>query len=351
MKNFKNLVLIVLVAAFAACSNQTQNEQADLAVPVSVIDVKAQSIQQYINTTGTAKAIFETEVTSEMAGEYKLMVNPSTGRPYKLGDRVNKGQVIIRLDDQEYVNNINLESKKLDLDISKNNYDKQNSLFEKGGVTESELRNAEVSKINAQSAYEGALLNLAKMDVVAPFSGVIVDLPYYTPGVKVASGQIMFTLMSYDKMFLDINLPEKYISSMKLGQEALITSYTIEEDTLKGVVTELAPVISTETRTFKGKIEINNPELKLRPGMFVKADIITASKDSAIVIPKNIILSSSRGKYVYVIDRSNARSRRITTGLDNQENVEITEGLAINDRLVISGYETLRNGSKVTILR
>ncbi|NQU85070.1 MAG: efflux RND transporter periplasmic adaptor subunit, partial [Mariniphaga sp.] len=161
----------------------------------------------------------------------------------------------------------------------------------------------------------------------------------------------MFTLMSYDKMYMDINLPEKYISEVNLGQEVLITNYTIEEDTLKGIVSELAPIISTETRTFKGKLQINNPELNLRPGMFVKADIIVAQKDSTIVIPKDIILSSNRGRSVYIVERSNARSRRITTGIENQDNIEIVEGLSVNDRLVIRGFETLRNGSKVKVIR
>ncbi|NQU86067.1 MAG: efflux transporter periplasmic adaptor subunit, partial [Mariniphaga sp.] len=193
MKNIKIFLLVVIIAGFAACNNQTQNEEADLSVPVSVIDIKAQSIQQFINTTGTVKATYETEVTSEMAGVYKLLVNPVTGKTFKLGDRVKEGQMVVHFDDKEYVNNINIEAKKLDLDISETNYEKQNSLYEKGGVTQSELRNAEVQKINTQSAYEGAMLNLAKMDVLAPFSGIIVDLPYYTPGAKLASGQAMFT--------------------------------------------------------------------------------------------------------------------------------------------------------------
>lgn len=351
MKNIKALFLIGIAAGFAACNNQPQNEAADLAVPVSVMDVKPQSIQQYINTTGTVRSTYETELTSQMAGDYELKTNPATGKPFKLGDKVKAGQVIIHLDDKEYINNINLEAKKLDLSISKSNYDKQKSLLAKGGVTESDLQNAQVQEINAQNAYEAAMINLAKMDVVAPFNGVIVDLPYYTPDVKVASGQSMVTLMSYDKMYMEINLPEKYVTEVKVGQKVLITNYTIAQDTLIGTISDLSPTISTETRTFTGNVSIDNPKLLLRPGMFVKADIITASKDSTIVIPKDIISTSNRGNYVFVVDRTNARQRRITTGLENQDNIEVTEGLNLHDQLVIKGFETLRNGSKVKILR
>ena len=189
------------------------------------------------------------------------------------------------------------------------------------------------------------------MEVKAPFSGVIVNLPYYTPGTRVSSGQEMVSLMSYDKMYMDIKLPEKNITDVQLGQKVIITNYTIVDDTLTGYVSELAPIISTETRTFAGKLLIDNPELKLRPGMFVKADIITAQKDSVVVIPKDIILTGNRGKYVFIVGRnSSADDRRITTGIENQDYVEVTEGLAANDRLIIKGFETLRDNSKVKVI-
>lgn len=337
--------------AAISCNNQPQSESTELAVPVSIENVKKSSISQYINTTGTAKAIYEVALTSEVTGNYNLQTNPATGKPFKLGDKIKEGQVIIRFEDEEYVNGLAIDAKKLNLDISKDEYEKQKSLYEKGGVTLRELRNSEVSSTTAQYDYESAEIRLAKMNITAPFSGVVVELPYYTKGTRVTSGQPMVSLMSYDKMYVDINLPEKSISEVKLGQEALITNYTISEDTLVGTVSELSPMISSETRTFSGKLLINNPDLTLRPGMFVKADIITAKKDSVIVIPKNIILSGNRGKYVFVVERNSAADdRQITTGIENKDYVEVLEGLSVNDRLIIKGFETLRDNSKVKII-
>ncbi|WP_340111552.1 efflux RND transporter periplasmic adaptor subunit [Maribellus mangrovi] len=351
MKNIKLLFLAFVVATIVSCNNQSSSESSDLAVPVSVENIKLKSIQQFISTTGTAKAVSETELTSEIEGEYYLQINPKTGRKFKLGDRVEKGQVIIKLENEEYENGLAMESKKLNLEISEQEYEKQKSLYEKGGVTLRELRNSEVSTIDAKYSYESAQIQMAKMQVSAPFSGVIVELPYYTKGVRVSTGESMVKLMSYNKMYVEINLPEKNISEIKLGQEALITNYTLTEDTLIGHVTELSPVISNETRTFAGKVEIDNPELKLRPGMFIKANIVTAQKDSVIVIPRDVIMSGSRGKYVFVVERNNtADDRRITTGISNQDEIEIVEGLSANDRLIIKGFETLRDNSKVKVI-
>jgi len=351
MKNIKLLILIFCVAALASCNNQTTSESTDLAVPVSVENIKLKSIQQFISTTGTANAVSETELLSEIEGDYFLQINPKTGRKFKLGDRVEKGQVIVKLENEEYENSLAMESQRLSLEIAQQEYEKQKSLYEKGGVTLVELRSSEVSEVDARYNYEDAKIQEAKMQIVAPFSGVIVELPYFTQGVRISSGESIVTLMSYEKMYVEINLPEKNISDVIPGQEVLVTSYTLSEDTLIGHVTELSPVISTETRTFSGKLEINNPQLKLRPGMFVKANIITAQNDSAIVIPRDVIMTGSRGKYVFVVGRNSAADvRRITTGISNQDEVEVVEGLSANDRLIIKGFETLRNNSKVKVI-
>ncbi len=351
MKNIKLLILSAIVAFAISCNNQTPTESTELAVPVSIENIKLQSIQQFINTTGTAKAMYETTLNSEITGAYHLLKNPATGKLFKLGDKVKKDQEIIHFDDAEYINGIAIDSKKLNMEISEQEYEKQKSLYEKGGVTLRELRNSEVSTINAKYDFESAQIRLAKMKVVTPFAGVIVELPYYTKGTRVATNQKMVSLMAYNKIYMDINLPEKSISDIKLGQKVVITNYTIVEDTLKGIVSELSPMISTETRTFSGKLLIDNPDLKLRPGMFVKADIITAQKDSTIVIPKDIILSGSRGKYVFVVGRnSSADDRQITTGIENQDYIEVLNGLAKNDRLIIKGFETLRDNSKVKVI-
>ena len=106
-----------------------------------------------------------------MNGYYTLQTNPSTGRPYKLGDAVKKGQLIIHFQNREYENGIALDSRKLTLEIAEQEQVKQAALYEKGGVTLSEMRNTEVRVTNARYDLENAEINLAKMSVRAPFDG------------------------------------------------------------------------------------------------------------------------------------------------------------------------------------
>ena len=349
--NYKILLLTALVVFLTACGEQTQSSQSEIETPVSVQELKKSSISKLINTTGTALATYSVELNAEMSGFYNLQTNPNTGKPYKLGDAVKKGQLIIRLEDKEYENGIALESKKLSLEIAEQEQSKQIALYEKGGVTLSEMRNTEVRVTNAQYDLENAGLNLEKMTVRAPFDGVIVSLPHNTPQSKVPQGSLMVELMAYSRMYMDINLPESAIAYVQSNQPVYITHYTMPYDTLSGVISELSPAISTETRTFKGKILVDNNQLKIRPGMFVKADIVVEKADSAIVIPKQIVVSRRNQKYVYVVERNSAVLRNIKTGLEDEVNVEVTEGLDEGDNLIIRGYETLRENSRVKVLK
>ncbi|MDP4222686.1 MAG: efflux RND transporter periplasmic adaptor subunit [Bacteroidota bacterium] len=345
------LLPVTTLFLFISCRNREQNLTADVEIPVSVQELKPGSIKEFVNTTGTAFPKGEIELKSKIPASYFLEKNPQTGRLWQLGDRVKAGVLIVRLEDQEYVNSVKMETNQLNLELMESELKKQESLYEKGGVTMRELKTAGINYENAKTAVVTSKLQLEKMKIIAPIDGVIVDLPYHTQGTQIEAGLTMVKIMDYRTMYMDVQLPEKYISVIKPGQPVLLTNYTIPEDTIIGNVTQLSPAINADTRTFKGTISIDNRDFLLRPGMFVKADIVTSRKDSVIVIPKNIILSRQKGKTVFIVDRGVAAERIIETGLENISDAEVTRGLAKNERVVISGYETLSNRSKVKIIK
>jgi RND family efflux transporter MFP subunit len=348
----KSIILIaVALIAITGCRNQDQNLNADVEIPVSVENIKLKSIEEFINTTGTAFPKGEIVMKSKITASYYLERNPQSGRLWQLGDKIKEGALIARLEDKEYVNSLKLETNQLNMELSESELKKQESLYEKGGVTLKDLKTASINYQNAKTTVENSKLQLDKTRIIAPIDGVIVDLPYFTQSTQVETGSTIAKIMDYQLMYMDVQLPEKYISVIKPGQVAKLTNYTIPQDTIIGNITQLSPAINADTRTFKGNISINNPKYLLRPGMFVKADIITNHKDSVIVIPKSIILSRQRGKTVFIIDRGVASERIIETGLENVADVEVTKGLTRNEQIVMSGFETLSNKSKVKIIK
>jgi RND family efflux transporter MFP subunit len=339
--------LIILVS----CNQDEKDLNKDISIPVSVVEIKPQSIEKYIGTTGTVNASKEAVLRTEISGNYKLMNNPATGRPYVLGDKVKAGQILIIVENKEYKLNIKQNSLKLRLEITRQVFEKQKSLYEKGGVTLSDLRNSEIEYINAQNTIDDALLQLQKMMVVAPFNGVIVELPYKTPNTKIETNQEVMKIMDYGKLLMEVNLPEKNYKSIKSGQEIRIMNYTFPDDTLEGRIAQISPAINPETRSFKAVININNKDLLLLPGMFAKGEIIVDRADSTFVIKKEVILTKQNGNTVFVINKGLAEERIITFGLENPDEVQVLSGLKENDRMVVKGFETLRDRSKVKVVK
>lgn len=348
MKKFFTIAIVMLVI-FSSCNNQEQTQGADVSVPVRISEIEKGAIFNTLDINGTVSPVGTIELSTEAEGLYKLATNPATGKPYKIGDKVKKGSSIVSVSNPEYVLSIRIDAQKLDLENAGQEYEKQKSLYEKGGVTMNELKNSELAYLNAKYDYQNAELQMEKLKVVAPFDGVIVDLPYFTPNVKVASGTVVAKLMDYSVLILNVEFPEKFISTVELGQQAFVTNYNLKEDTLVAEITQLSPAINETTRTFKGVMNVDNHDLIMRPGMFVKAEIVVEKRDSAIVIDREIIQNKRRGKVVFVVERNAAVERRINTGIETDDEVEILSGLQPGEKLVIEGYEMLSNRTKVKV--
>lgn len=352
MKKLKYGILPLLaMIAFSSCSPEDSSIKTEIKIPVSVVSIKPQSISRFIETTGTVYSSKEGLLKSELGGIYRLQRNPATGRPFALGDVVKAGQVLIRLEDREFENSLQVEGKRLNLELAEDNLRKQKSLYDKGGVTQTELKNASIEYVSAKYAYENAEIQMAKLAVKAPFDGIIVELPYRTDGVRIDQGQELVKVMQYDKLLMDVMLPEKHLHEVTVDQVVQVSSYNVTRDTVYGKISQISPVINPDTRTFKSVLQINNEERLLRPGMFIKAFILSEKHDSTIVVPKETVISRQDGKVVFTVENGIATEKKITTGLENMDVIEVVSGLKVNDRLVVSGFETLRNKSKVSIIQ
>jgi len=353
MKQIRSILLAFAITALllSSCKQPNMEVNTTIEVPVGVIEVSSSSIEEFVSTTGSVYPLKDVSLTSEITGEYRLQINPATRKAYGLGDHVKSGATIIKLEDEEYVNNLRIKSMEVDKEISQLEYEKQQALYEKGGATLRDLKNSEITLINAEYDMESSRLNLAKMSIEAPFSGVISNLPYFTDGTRVATSTEMVSVIDFASLYLEANLPEKYFRNIERGFKVYITSYTSTADTLLGVITQISPSIDPDARTFKCFVEVENSEQVLLPGMFVKADLVVNSAEEVIVIPKDIILSRNRNQIVYVVEQGVASERIITTGLENVKNVEVKMGLLKGESVVNTGFETLRDQSRVRILR
>lgn len=344
------LILLISLLVLSGCQQERMTAQTDTTIPVRVMEVKKSSIQEFVTTTGTVYAAKETILKTEQAGRYMIQRNPKTGKSFVMGDSVAANTLLFSLDNPEYVNQIAMDSKKLSLESAEREFTKQQSIYEKGGITLSEVKNAEKALIDARYSFDNAKISLAKLEVRAPFNGVIVNLPHLTSNQWVEANTEVATLMDYSSLYAELTLPGKEMGRIQQNQNVVVSNYSQEKQRLEGKVTQISPALDPTSRMFKIKIEASNPDLLIKPGMFVRADIIVQEKADVIVIPKNIILDRRGRKTVYIVQRGIAQERRLELGIETKDTVEVTEGLDPDDSLIIEGFETLRGRSRVKVL-
>jgi RND family efflux transporter MFP subunit len=343
-------IISISILVVSGCQQERMTAQADTTIPVRVMEVKKSSIKEFVTTTGTVYAAKETMLKTEQAGRYMIQRNSKTGKPFVMGDSVAANTLLFSLDNPEYVNQIAMDSKKLSLESAEREFTKQQSIYEKGGITLSEVKNAEKALIDARYNFDNAKISLAKLEVRAPFNGVIVNLPHYTSNQWVEANTEVATLMDYSSLYAELTLPGKEMNRIQQNQNVVVSNYSQEKQKLEGKVTQISPALDPTSRMFKIKIEASNPDLLIKPGMFVRADIIVKEKADVIVIPKDIILDRRGRKTVYIVQRGIAQERRLELGIETSDTVEVTQGLNPDDSLIIEGFETLRNRSRVKVL-
>ena len=255
-------MISISILALSGCQQERMTAQTDTTIPVRVMEVKKSSIQEFVTTTGTVYAAKETILKTEQAGRYMIQRNPKTGKPFVMGDSVAANTLLFSLDNPEYVNQIAMDSKKLSLESAEREFTKQQSIYEKGGITLSEVKNAEKALIDARYSFDNAKISLAKLEVRAPFNGVIVNLPHYTSNQWVEANTEVATLMDYSSLYAGLTLPGKEMDRIQQNQNVVVSNYSQEKQRLEGKITQISPALDPTSRMFKIKIEASNPDLQ-----------------------------------------------------------------------------------------
>ncbi|MDZ7292240.1 MAG: efflux RND transporter periplasmic adaptor subunit [candidate division KSB1 bacterium] len=340
-------ILPFLAALFFACDSAEDKSAADLTIPVVVEKVKRGPIASYVSATGTLRAQREERVIAEVEGVLHLA--KTNGKTLVAGARVQAGQLLAEIENQEYLLNVRVESQKLAMENASRELQKQEALFKEGGVTEKELELARRNALDARLNYEAAQLKAEKLRLKAPISGFVANLQTNAEGTRVPAGFRLCSIMDYDKAVAQVNLPNTDLDRVRIGQDVRISNYALADQIFHGRVSAIDPTIDPQTRTFTVTIEVVNEKLLLRPGMFVKADIVIENHPNAVIIPKTALQTRDNKPVAFIVQGASAEMREVTTGIETREEVEILEGLAEGERLVVKGHETLRDKSKVRV--
>jgi len=330
------------------CQEEPTERVVDLVVPVTVQPVSRGTIESFVSTTGSLRASRAADILVEVRGDL-FYVEDSSGRKPVEGTRVEAGQQIARIESEEYINNIRLQSRQLGLQNARNNLAEKQALFEEGLAVQSEVQAAEKTVADGEADIADARIQLEKMKVFAPLSGYLTGLVDTTEDTIVAQNTVIGQVVEYAQVITDLKIPNSQMPNIDRGQEVRITNYAFRDQTFVGRVSVMDPALDPATRTFRIEVTIDNPGLVLRPGMFIKADIVVEQRADIIIIPRELVLSRQNRSLVFVEEEGRAQQRFIELGLTDDLMVEVVDGLEEGERLITSNFETLRSRTQVRV--
>lgn len=356
MKSTQSLSALLLAAAIAvlsACSDEPEAAVV-IATPVMVAPVTAHTLVDEIQATGELLAVDEATVAAEVGGRI-------TATLLKEGAPVEEGQVVIDIDAEKRHLEVNSERARVAeaqqaVESEEREARRLRNLHSKNAVSVSAVDKAENDLSAARSRVAAARANLGLAEralsdasVKAPFAGLIARR-YVGVGDFVAQGQKLFDLIALDPVEVEFHLTEKDSGRVKIGDQVSVRVAPYPDEVFTAVVTVVSPRIDKDTRTLRVKAKIPNPEGRLRPGLFARADLGVAERHGVPMIPEDAVLQRSDGAVVFLL-KGNDRVERRTVRLGGFHDglVETTSGLEIGDRIVVRGHARLIDGSLVEI--
>jgi cobalt-zinc-cadmium efflux system membrane fusion protein len=201
------------------------------------------------------------------------------------------------------------------------------------------LKESEVDALASKSSL-GAMFSLT-----APIAGIVIERNA-TIGATVGADANVFKIIDISRVWIDANVFEKDLERVRLGQEVEVKVPAFPGSSFSGRVILVSSVVDPETRSVKVRTEVPNPDNRLKPDMFANVEIITEQHSTAISIPQSAVLKDGEKQVVFVADGNGYKKREVTVGIANNDRVEIIEGLAAGDKVVVKGNYLLLQQSQ-----
>jgi len=348
-----------------------------------------------ISASALAKPACEIDIIPRVGGQI-VNLNAYNGK------FVKEGELILKIDDTEFKialkqaeHNLldarveynlmksgivpgggNPERFKREIDSLRVIYEDMRKKFEAGQISEVEIERVKrdyeallvYSDVNREDVianksglnralveYEKAKLNLSYTEIKAPFSGYIADCEL-TPGDYITAGQKCMKLVDISKIRVICELTEMQMARINLGNIAEVEFVAYPGEVFKGRVVEINPYIDIKRRLGKVVIEIENPEHKIKPGMFGSVRIQGEVYKNILLVPRRAVIMRDDKPVVFVYqsngeDQGLSKWFYVELGRENEQFYEIKSGINPGDTIIVEGNYNLAHDSKVKIVR
>jgi RND family efflux transporter MFP subunit len=212
---------------------------------------------------------------------------------------------------------------------------------------EREASRAKLKEMEAVLLQEQTRLQNAT--ITAPFSGEITR-KYVDAGALVSSSTPLVTLVHTETLKVIANVLEKDISLVKLGMKVRILTEAFPDRSFDGRIVRINSALDIATRTLQTEIHIPNAGRVLRPGMFAKIEIALSTRVGTLIIPRVAVVEEGKDRVVFGVENNQAFRKPIVTGVEQDDSVEVLQGLNEGDQIVTKGQGSLKDRSVIRVI-
>lgn len=270
------------------------------------------------------------------------------------GQKVSKGQMLAKIDDGGLSQQ--LAQLEVQANLAKTTFERQQNLWNQKIGSEIQYLQAKTNYEAQAKAVSQMKSQLAKTVIRAPFSGTIDDV-ITEKGSVVAPGAPVMRIVSLNNMYLEAEVPEKYIKSITKGSDVIV-DFPILGTSLETTISQASSYINPGNRSFKIQINIPNKDGQIKPNLTGKIRIKDYSNPKVITVPISIISENAEGEqYLYVVENiakdnsATAKKLIVTTGKTQGNEIEILKGINDGDQIIKEGARSVKDGQKVSIIK
>ena len=298
-------------------------------------------IQDEVAAVGTLRANESVVIKPEIAGRIAKL-------GFGDGERIRAGRVLVELDTS--VPAAELEQVRAERALALAKYERAVELAQKNFVSAQAREEAGANLQVVDARLSLARARLEKSSITAPFGG-IVGLRNVAPGDFVKDGAELVTLEDTTSMKVDLRLPERVIGRLRRGQVLEVSMEALPGRTFKAAIDALDATVDANGRSILVRGRIPNTEDILRTGMFARARVVLSQRDNAVLVPEEAIVPQGPDLFVWRVSEGKASKVKVRAGVRRDSQVEIVDGLASGESIVVAGQLKLnRDGQEVRVI-
>lgn len=341
------IVALVAVIALRLVSNKkTINEskqifdRSKIPVAVAVATVEEKTLSSSFQLPASLNPIEESKIAVNVAGKI-------TRLSVENGSRVSKGQIIGTIDTQ--LKQLNLEAVELSEAKLKRDYERTKELYEGKAATETSMLDAKYAYDNKRIEADQIRKQIADGNIVAPFNGIISNKAL-NAGEFANIGTVIATIVNIEKLKAVVYVNEKDAYRLKLGQNLTVSTEVFPGSAFKGKISFISPKGDASHNYLVEVLIDNYGKNTLKAGTYVMVTFSFETNATALQIPKIALAEGLKNPYVYVVNGDKVSVRKIVTGRETGEYVEVVNGLQVGEQIVVNGQINLIDGSIISIV-